>query len=339
MSGNVKWMETGKYLVVSLENTKPSLIEKGTALFDDIYKMIQNFDEEGIIKTLFAGKAIPDYTDGNFKVRGEDVYLEGEEKPVNPVISKKIVEFMRKKLPYDPLIKFCQNIKANPSQSSKDELFLFLQHNHMPITPDGCFLAYKTVARKEDGNLVDDYTKRFNNNVGAVVKMKREDVDPDRNVTCSHGLHVASYDYAKNVYGKEVLIEVKVRPQDVISVPCDYSNQKMRTCQYEVVALGNSELKDTLIGHDAIRIKRNLGKRKIQQDKIKTTNSKLEELKKCKGGDTVNFSILSGAQIIELVRGITGVTIGISQKSKQSVIKYAKEILKDHGFKPVYKNQ
>jgi DNA-binding transcriptional regulator/RsmH inhibitor MraZ len=82
---------------------------------------------------------------------------------------------------------------------------------------------------------MDLQTGKFDNHPGKTPKMDRKDVDPDRNQTCSRGLHVAAYIYAKDFYGNGHLLEVKVNPKDVVAVPPDYNAQKMRVCEYFVV--------------------------------------------------------------------------------------------------------
>lgn len=46
------------------------------------------------------------------------------------------------------------------------------------------------------------------------------------------------YTYALNHYGSSSgtkIVKVKVHPKDVVSIPVDYNNAKMRTCGYEVI--------------------------------------------------------------------------------------------------------
>jgi hypothetical protein len=52
-------------------------------------------------------------------------------------------------------------------------------------------------------------------------------------VACSAGLHVGTYDYALRF--TRFVIEVLVDPRDVVSVPTDCNDQKMRTCKYLVM--------------------------------------------------------------------------------------------------------
>jgi hypothetical protein len=59
-------------------------------------------------------------------------------------------------------------------------------------------------------------------------------------------LHVCSQSYLGHFGGDRVIV-CKINPKDVVSVPADYNNAKMRVCRYEVV----SELKDE--EYDSIR--------------------------------------------------------------------------------------
>ena len=151
--------------------------------------------------------------------------------PVHNVVVDRILDFLRVSLPFAPLVKFLSNLMENPSDRSRDCLYKFLEHNGHPITEDGCFLAYKYV--RDDYK--DKYSGTFDNSPGKTVKMPRNEVDPDPNSTCSRGLHVATSQYAAGQSGGSKLIVVKVNPRDVVAVPTDYDNQKMRVCEYYVV--------------------------------------------------------------------------------------------------------
>jgi hypothetical protein len=116
-------------------------------------------------------------------------------------------------------------------------LFEFLEKNKHPITEDGKFIAYKKVANaNSDGKYLDIYSHTFDNSPGQVISMDRNQVDEDPSQTCSSGLHVANWDYAANHYGSatDTMMEVEVDPADVVAVPTDYNQAKMRTCRYTV---------------------------------------------------------------------------------------------------------
>jgi len=74
----------------------------------------------------------------------------------------------------------------------------------------------------------------MDNSVGNVLEMPRNEVDADKDRTCSTGLHFCSYDYLKSFHGERVVV-LKINPKDVVSIPSDYNNSKGRTCRYEVV--------------------------------------------------------------------------------------------------------
>ena len=72
---------------------------------------------------------------------------------------------------------------------------------------------------------------------GEILEVDRNTVDEDDTVTCSRGLHVCSKSYLDH-YGTSKgnkVVRCKVHPKDVVSIPIDYNNAKMRTCGYTVI--------------------------------------------------------------------------------------------------------
>ena len=188
---------------------------------------------------------IPETVEIERRYNGEGIELKdgllvANNEPLPAELEARILKFRELKLPYAPLLAFWENLKKNPSFNSRQALFKFLEHNGHPLTTDGCFIAYRGVT----DDFKDVHTKTFDNKVGSVCEMPRSAVDDNPNNTCSHGLHVACFDYAKGFGSK--LIEVKVNPADVVTVPTDYNGTKMRVCRFEVVAEG-SVIKDTVL--------------------------------------------------------------------------------------------
>jgi len=128
------------------------------------------------------------------------------------------------------MVNFMNNLMQNPSKRAVDELYGFLEKNSLPITPEGCFLAYKKV--RED--FKDVHSGTMDNSVGRVVSMERNMVDDNRDNTCSTGLHFCSHSYLGSFSGARTVI-VKIDPRDVVSIPSDYNNAKGRACRYEVI--------------------------------------------------------------------------------------------------------
>jgi hypothetical protein len=153
-----------------------------------------------------------------------------------------IIDMVKQGFPFEPMLNFLDNLSQNPSDHAVVELFDFMENKNMPITYDGCFLAYKAV--REDYR--DIYSGKFDNSVGSVCQVSRSTVDSNRDNGCGHGLHVGAIDYAKSYGGIDLddedndggnrLMICKVNPRDVVSVPSDHKFQKLRCCRYEVVA-------------------------------------------------------------------------------------------------------
>lgn len=170
----------------------------------------------------------------------KDGILVADNEPLPSELEARILKFKEQKLPYAPLLKFWDNLKKNPSYNSRQALFKFLEHNGHPLTTDGCFVAYRGVT----DDFKDCHTKTFDNKPGSVCEMPRAAVDDNPNNTCSSGLHVACFDYAKGFGPK--LVTVKVNPADVVTVPTDYNGTKMRVCRFEVLEEASS-IKETVL--------------------------------------------------------------------------------------------
>lgn len=156
------------------------------------------------------------------------VHIDGQELPES--LDKRLRVLIETGMPVELLVRFWNNLKENPSFNSRQMLYKFLEHNGHPLTEDGCFIAYRGI--RED--FKDKHTGTMDNSPGQIIAVDRASVDDNPNNTCSHGLHVAAFTYAKSFGPK--LIEVKVNPRDVVAVPTDYNGTKMRVCKFEVLA-------------------------------------------------------------------------------------------------------
>lgn len=168
------------------------------------------------------------------------VYYKGE--ALDNSLSERVKKLAEEGFDYTSLLKFIDNLMQNPSANSIKELYDFLAHKNLPITDDGCFLAYKSVR----ADYMDKYSGTINNAVGQRVVFQRNKVDDDCNKHCSHGLHVGALDYSGpggwyNSSSDKVVV-VKVNPKDAVSVPRDHSYTKLRVCEYEVISDYNAPL-------------------------------------------------------------------------------------------------
>ena len=203
---------------------KTHVVSKDDARYGEVLTLIRldrlaDIPEAVEVERRYNGQGI-ELKDGLFVLNDETMPAE---------ISDTIIKFRAQRLSYDYLLKFWDNLKKNPSYNARIALFKFLEHNGIPFTQDGCFIAYRGVTE----DFKDAHTGKFDNSPGSVCQMSRDLVDDNPNNTCSAGLHVACFDYAKGFASK--LVEVKVNPADVVCVPVDYDGTKMRVCRFEVI--------------------------------------------------------------------------------------------------------
>jgi len=179
------------------------------------------------------------------KVGSGRVFFDGD--PVDNSITRQILRCLEDAELDDwrPLVRFMENLAANPQEHSREQLYAWLDGRDFTITADGCFIGYKGVCKDDEGNFVSLHSgpgivdgERHNgqlpNKVGSVIELERSKVAFDPAVGCSVGLHVGTYDYAQS-YASGGMLKVSVNPRDVVSVPTDCDAQKVRTCRYRVL--------------------------------------------------------------------------------------------------------
>lgn len=173
-------------------------------------------------------RAIKSYTKGNIKIEGSTLYY--KDLVVDSGLTRKIIEMMKEGKDFEFLLPFLENLMLNPSRKAVARLYDFLMATDIEITEDGHFIAWKYVRN----DYKDCFSGTFDNSPGKRVEVPRNTVDEDDNVTCSSGLHVCSESYIGAV-GNRRIVSVKVHPRDVVSIPVDYNDAKMRTCGYTVL--------------------------------------------------------------------------------------------------------
>lgn len=190
-------------------------------------------DFDTAIEKINVEMAIKRFTQGNVEIKDGELYYKGV--LIRSGLTRRIIEAMENKKDFKFFLPFLENLMLNPSNTAVYSLFDFLEANDIAITKDGYFIAWKKV----DANFKDIRTGNFDNSVGKVVKEDRFLVDEDRNVTCSRGLHVCSKAYLPHYANAKsnIVVKVKVNPRDVVAIPTDYNNAKLRCCEYKVVAV------------------------------------------------------------------------------------------------------
>lgn len=211
--------------------------------FTQIVKMAREGDE-GVATMFDIGESIAtsfEAVSERVSYANGQLYFDGD--PIEGLLVDHILRSLEAGLQDTTgLVKFLENLKENPQPESVAMLYDWLQANgKFTIDTDGMLVGYKGVSSDgksiHSGKAIVDgivVTGRIPNDPGSVIEMPRSEVQFDPSIGCHTGLHVGTYDYARS-FGQGSLLEVRLNPRDVVSVPTDCSAQKLRCCRYTVV--------------------------------------------------------------------------------------------------------
>jgi len=217
--------------------------------FGDIVKACHTRDDNAV--EVFVRKFTENlyYFGGRVYSKAGIMYINvnGVIKSVNPSMHTRISELAAqgKEDDLEGILNMLDKLYKNPNVDAIEDMFRFLQHNSLPITREGNFVAYKLVR----ADYKDIYSGKFDNSIGATPSMPREACEDDRTVTCSRGLHFCSKEYLPHYGNMDSRIMVlEISPTDVVSIPVDYNNAKGRACTYKIVGeIPNGRFRDEAI--------------------------------------------------------------------------------------------
>jgi len=211
-------------------------VDSSHANFDKALEAVKVGDAKKVLTLINTKEALKTYSKGDIKIiEGKVTY---KDVVFDLGITRRIIHEMYNDRPYEHLVAFFERLMQNPSRDAIYQLYGFMVHNDIEITNDGHILTWKRV--REDYK--DMFTGTFDNSPGVTVEIPRDAVDTNKNQTCSNGLHVAAKSYLPHYGGGSgVIIQCKVDPADVVAIPSDYNNAKMRVCRYQV-------MKDVTVG-------------------------------------------------------------------------------------------
>ena len=251
---NITCVHDGKSYTVP--ETSPNYRPLRAALVAADFELAVSYlDVKSTIKNWKSSNGLFTLVDGNIQFKGENVH---------DVIAQRVLALIKENEPADSLLNFYERLSKNPSARSVEQLYKFLEHYNIPLTPDGCFLAYKGVTE----GYMDCRTNTIDNRPGTTHEMPRNKISDDPNEACHFGFHVGALDYAVN-FGRRTVV-CKVDPEHVVCVPYDHSAMKMRVCKYAVVADYVAPLKDTVDRTTAA----------VTPSKVDVKTLKLDELRK-----------------------------------------------------------
>lgn len=215
-----------------------------------------------------------DTTDDNFvsahvHIHGNRVYVDDTQ--INPALEKQIIDTLEtgidnKEDAWQALVHFTEKLYSNCSVYVRNQLYGFIQaqseDSKLTLTPEGNFIAYKGGSfngEKVNGKYVvysvnaghgfvngqEFHDSQLPNQVGDIVEIPRQEVDDDPETACSTGLHAGTWGYASK-FARGATMTVEIDPADVVSVPSDYGNQKIRTSRYKVIDIVHEPIKEVL---------------------------------------------------------------------------------------------
>ena len=191
---------------------------------------------EQAIRLCDPSKVIEECSNDNLTVKDGVAYYKGDR--VDEQLQTRLIELLQDgHTNLDSYYKFLENVYANPSRNSREQLYRFIAHRGLPIVSDGehagCIIGYKGVS----SDYTDKYSHKYDNRPGVSHEMPRRDVDDNPDSSCSYGFHIGSKDYADDWAGHDGhLMAVVWNPADAVSVPYDCNGQKLRVCKYTVLS-------------------------------------------------------------------------------------------------------
>lgn len=349
MSSKIKAL-VGESSIVMHYNGEAITIQSATdrLLFEEIKEMIKSSDVEALKNKFIDVKArIEKYTDKNFYIKDKKLYLKMDDEPIPKNITKRLLELEAAGEDFMPLIRFWKKLKSNPSEESREQLYGFISHNNIPLTDMGDIVTEKGVKQKTSapvGELVDCRTGAVDNSVGMEVYMNREEVDADPNQTCSHGLHVGAPEYVRKHYSSNIIIQCIVNPRDVVAVPKDYNNTKMRVSRYVVAGYSTkSEYKPVYNFKDFTvepteDIVEGMKAKSLSQKEVVPKDKKVVSKKVVKEASSdklikkfiKKYSTMTGKEIIKMVSKAFGIDLPHNPKSKTAIVRKAAKIAANH---------
>lgn len=234
---------TSMCVMLSIDSS-PRVIDMTHPLFNEISEDVKDGRYNAAYEKMDIKTAIENYSEGFLKIVNGDIHYNGQQ--VNNKLGSKIVKMMADgNESFKAFALFFVKAMENPSKDSREQLMGFVAADDIKISEDGEVLAYKNVKSNYQPSRIGMYDEAdvyhadefYTNRIGDVCSMPRGLVEDNKNITCAHGLHIASLNYLISCWGfSGHNMLVKVHPRDVVSIPTDYNNSKGRVCRYEVIA-------------------------------------------------------------------------------------------------------
>ena len=252
MNFNIRYNGKEPTSVTAVIGNKVYSADKTHPNWAGVLAAVRSNSDAAFVGAVNIRKAVANYVKGKVRIEGNEVYFGTLQ--IGGIVVDRLLNFIGDQLPPEPILRFIENLYANPSQRAVTELYTFLEHKNMPTTPEGNFLAYKGLQPNfysiTSGKLTllqgkTDKAGHIFNGIGETIECVRNQVDDNKDIGCSRGIHAGSLEYATSFAGGGKVVIVEINPKDVVSIPTDCNCQKLRTCKYKVVGEYVAPLNDT----------------------------------------------------------------------------------------------
>ena len=102
----------------------PKVITSDHANYSKCKTDIKNRDWDALKKNIDIESCVKTYVNGDVAVSDGVITYKGE--PVHNLIVDRILKFMSEGMPFEPLVKFLENLMKNHSYRARQELYKFL---------------------------------------------------------------------------------------------------------------------------------------------------------------------------------------------------------------------
>jgi len=183
-------------------------------------------------------------------IAGNILYFDND--VVSGALADQVLTFLNAGHDFAPLVKFWEKLAENPNGHSREQLYRWLDTHDFTIDTEGYIVAYKGVRDNGDGKYASIHSGpaivngnavngQVPQSVGDIVEIGRSKVQFNPSVGCSSGLHAGTWEYAKS-FAHGAVLTVQIHPRDVVSVPTDCADSKMRVSRYKVTGVTEVEL-------------------------------------------------------------------------------------------------
>lgn len=210
---------------------KCETITKDNDNFQNIRKLIVDGNYQEAFSRMNVKEGIEKWCKGYLSIEGDKVTY--NEVPITNKLTDRIINLMTTgDMEFERFAKFLNKVLENPSFKNRERLMDFAAAGDIDISDNGDLICFKNVGN----DYHDKRTGKFRYAVGDKPSMPRHMVDDRDENSCSAGLHACSLRYLKECWGTSgKTLLVTVDPRNVVSIPFDYSDSKLRCCEMEVI--------------------------------------------------------------------------------------------------------